>query len=191
MKAAVQHVRQFCSICTTTINLVAYCLSFGDQALLLKNTAQGSLLERILVDFVAASTKKSGTLSIILYCSLYHYEGVNYKAVAKFSKTIPCTNVPVHCPLCPTSDSGQLQIIWKYNAMYHLFNEHFIGDTYPPISRAVIGSNFNTKKQERALGYPATGHNKLEMTGMIFLTVKIFKLTCRISQLLQKEIDQT
>ena len=36
----------------------------------------------------------------------YHYAAMNYKAAAKFSKVIPCTNVLVHCPLCSTSVSG-------------------------------------------------------------------------------------
>ena len=49
--------------------------------------------------------KKKGSLSVASNCP-YHYVAMNYKAAAKFSKAIPCTNVPVHCPLCPTSVSG-------------------------------------------------------------------------------------
>src|ERR1700732_2316919 len=78
--------------------------------------------------------KKKGSLSVASNCP-YHYAAMNYKAAAKFSKADPCTNVPVHCPLCPTSVFGQPQTtgIWKYNAMYHLIQEHSIGDTSPPI----------------------------------------------------------
>jgi len=45
----------------------------------------------------------------------------------------------VHCPLRSTPVSGQPQTIWKYNAMYHLIQEHSIGDTPPP---AVVDSDF-------------------------------------------------
>jgi len=62
--------------------------------------------------------KKKGSLSVASNCS-YHYAAMNYKAAAKFSKAVTCTNVPAHCPLCPTSVSRQPQTIWKYNAMYH------------------------------------------------------------------------
>ena len=51
----------------------------------------------------------------------------------KFSKAVPCTIFPAHFLLCPTSVSRQPQTIWKYNAMYHLIQEHSIGDTSPPI----------------------------------------------------------
>lgn len=95
--------------------------------------------------------KKKGSLSVASNCP-YHYVAMNYKAAAKFSKAIPCTNVPVHCPLCPTSVSGQPQTIWKYNAMYHLIHEHSIGDTSPPIPGQLLVQIFITKEEERALG---------------------------------------
>ena len=81
--------------------------------------------------------KKKGSLSVASNCS-YHYAAMNYKAAAKFSKADPCTNVPVHCPLCPTSVSGQPQTMWKYNAMYHLIQEHSMGDTSLPIPRQLL-----------------------------------------------------
>jgi len=84
---------------------------------------------------------------------------MNYKAAAKFSKAVLCTNVPVHCPLCSTSVSGQPQTIWKYNALYHLIHEHSIGDTSPPIPGQLLDQIFITKEEER---YSRTGHNKLE-----------------------------
>jgi hypothetical protein len=95
--------------------------------------------------------RKKGSLSVASNCQ-YHYAAMNYKAAAKFSKEIPCTNVPVHCPLCPTSVFGQSQTIWKYNAMYHLIHEHSIGDTSPPIPGQMLVQIFVTKEEERALG---------------------------------------
>jgi hypothetical protein len=85
---------------------------------------------------------------------------MNYKAAAKFSKAVLCTNVPVHCPLCSTSVSGQPQTIWKYNAMYHLIHEHSIGDISPPISEQLLVQIF-IFITEMALD-SRTGHNKLE-----------------------------
>ena len=38
--------------------------------------------------------KKKGSLSVASNC-LYHYAAMNYKAAAKFSKAVPCTNI---CP---------------------------------------------------------------------------------------------
>ena len=60
--------------------------------------------------------KKHGGLSIVSNCP-YHYAGMNYKAAAQFSKSSPCTNIPVHCSLCPFAISGDPQT-WKYNAVY-------------------------------------------------------------------------
>lgn len=94
--------------------------------------------------------RKRGDPSVASNCP-YHYATMNYKAAAKFSKALPCTNVPVHCPLCPTSVSGQPQTIWKYNAMYHLIHEHSIGDT-SPIPGQFLVQIFITKEEERALG---------------------------------------
>jgi hypothetical protein len=79
---------------------------------------------------------------------------MNYKAAAKFSNTVPCTNVPVHCTLCPTSVSRQPQTIWKYNAMYHLTQEHSIGGTSPPIPGQFLIQIFISKEEEKALGIP-------------------------------------
>jgi hypothetical protein len=95
--------------------------------------------------------KKKGSLSVASNYP-YHYATMNYKAAAKFSKSVPCTNVPVHCPLCPTSISGQPETIWKYNPMYHLIHEHSIGDTSPSIPGQLLVQIFITKEEEMALG---------------------------------------
>lgn len=62
-----------------------------------------------------------------------HYAGMQYKAAAKYTQYTPCTNVPIHCPLCPKALSGDEQTIWKYNVLYHLASEHSIGSTPPEI----------------------------------------------------------
>jgi hypothetical protein len=59
---------------------------------------------------------------------------MQYKKAAEFSKIVPCTNVPIHCYLCPTAVSGDPPTIWKYNPFkYHLISEHSSGSTPPSI----------------------------------------------------------
>jgi len=47
----------------------------------------------------SASRKEKSSLSVASNCP-HHYATMNYKTAAKFFKAVPCTNVPVHCPLC-------------------------------------------------------------------------------------------
>jgi hypothetical protein len=50
---------------------------------------------------------------------------MQYKAALETKKGGPCTNVPIHCRLCPPlTISGELRTIWKYNAIYHLLTDH-------------------------------------------------------------------
>ncbi|KAK0444290.1 uncharacterized protein EV420DRAFT_1648982 [Desarmillaria tabescens] len=52
--------------------------------------------------------------------------GVTFKygiAVAS-TKTAPCSNVPLRCPLCPPNHPA----IWKYMARYHFLNQHPAAD---------------------------------------------------------------
>jgi hypothetical protein len=102
--------------------------------------------------FTQLKLKKSGGLSTVSNCP-YHYSGMHYKKAANFSKTtLPCTNVPIHCPLCPTAVSGDPPTIWKYNALYHLISEHSSGSTPPPIPGQLLVQIFITKEEEKALG---------------------------------------
>jgi hypothetical protein len=65
---------------------------------------------------------------------------------------MPCTNVPIHCPLCPTSVSGNPQTIWKYNALYHLITEHSNDGIVPEIPGELLVKMFIHRKEETALG---------------------------------------
>src|ERR1700677_1667989 len=78
--------------------------------------------------------KKGGGITITSNCQ-YHYVQMQYRAATKFSRSSPCTNVPIHCPICPTSVSKAPQTIWKYNALFHLLSEHATGSTPPQIPR--------------------------------------------------------
>jgi len=44
----------------------------------------------------------------------------NYKVAAQPTKSSPCSNVPLHCPGCPSTAPA----IWRYNLKEHLKNKH-------------------------------------------------------------------
>ena len=68
--------------------------------------------------------KKHGVAHVKSTCP-YHYEKMQYKAALEPTKGGPCTNVPIHCRLCPPLKvSGEMRTIWKYNTIYHLLSEH-------------------------------------------------------------------
>ena len=101
--------------------------------------------------FTQLKLKKYGGFSVASNCP-YHYSGMQYKKAAEFSKTNPCTNVPIHCPLCPPAVSGDPSTIWKYNALYRLISEHSSGSTLPLIPGQLLVQMFITKEEEQAIG---------------------------------------
>jgi hypothetical protein len=48
--------------------------------------------------------------------------------------------------------SGNQEIIWKYNALYHLIAEHSNGGILPEIPGELLVKMFIHKKEEQALG---------------------------------------
>jgi len=46
----------------------------------------------------------------------------NYKSAKQPSKTSPCTNIPIVCPFCSSSNGAHF--IWKYNAIPHTTVNH-------------------------------------------------------------------
>ncbi|KAJ7772550.1 hypothetical protein DFH07DRAFT_993164 [Mycena maculata] len=72
-----------------------------------------------------------GAVQITSNCP-YHYAKMIYKSAATSTPTAPCTNVPLQCPLCPVSKSGNRKTIWKYNAFFHLLAEHSTSGQRPP-----------------------------------------------------------
>jgi len=74
----------------------------------------------------------------------YHYAQMQY------SKSSPCTNVPIHCP-SSTSVSKAPQTIWKYNALFHLTSEHATDSTPPKIPRQLLAYMHIRKEEEKAL----------------------------------------
>jgi len=94
--------------------------------------------------------KKDGRFTITSTCP-YHYPQMQYRSAAQFSKSSPCTNVPIHCPICPSSISQVPQTIWKYNALFHLASEHSTGTTPPTITGQLLVDMFISKEEEKAL----------------------------------------
>jgi hypothetical protein len=94
--------------------------------------------------------KKDGGFTITSTCA-YHYVQMQYQSAAQFAKSSPCTNVPIHCPICPSSVSRVPQTIWKYNALFHLASEHSTGTTPPTIPGQLLVDIFVSKEEEKAL----------------------------------------
>jgi hypothetical protein len=83
----------------------------------------------------------------------YHYVQMQYQLAAQFSKSSPYTNVPIHCPICPTSVSKAPQTIWKYNALFHLTSEHASDSTPPKIPRQLLADMHIRKEEGMALNF--------------------------------------
>src|ERR1700733_5148899 len=63
---------------------------------------------------------KSGHKVHMVYSRCPNMYNISLKQAAKFSKTSPCANVPIRCPLChKVSDA-----IWKYNLRSHITKVH-------------------------------------------------------------------
>jgi hypothetical protein len=95
----------------------------------------------------------NNTNNISSSCS-YYYTKMMYAKAAQYSKTSPCTNVPINCPNCPEGLSGQPRTIWKYSALAHFAAEHVPvgGDELPDIPSHFIVSTFITSKEEKDMG---------------------------------------
>jgi hypothetical protein len=97
---------------------------------------------------------KKGTSNSISSSCPYHYSKMMYGRAAQYSKSSPCTNVPIHCPLCLEGLSGQPKTIWKYNAFAHFAAEHVpLGsDSLPEIPSSFIVDTFISSKEESDMG---------------------------------------
>ena len=85
-----------------------------------------------------------------------------YSKAAMYSKSTPCSNVPLHCPLCPSGLRGQPQTFWKYNLVHHLSLNH-LTETYelPTLSPELL---FISKKEEHDMGVPNEKTESWRMT---------------------------
>ncbi|KAF8234371.1 hypothetical protein L208DRAFT_1261897 [Tricholoma matsutake] len=74
--------------------------------------------ERCKVQLVTISATPGNSNTINSSCP-YHYFKMIYSKAAQYSRSSPCPNVPIHCPTCPPSLSGQPKTSWKYNTFAH------------------------------------------------------------------------
>ena len=88
-----------------------------------------------------------------------------YSKAAKYSKSTPCSNVPLHCPLCPLGLRGQPQTFWKYNLVHHLSLNH-LTENYelPTLSPELLFTSFVSKKEEHDMGVPNEKTESWRMT---------------------------
>ena len=95
---------------------------------------------------------KLGSSSLESNCQ-YHWKALKHKDIVEPSKETPCTNIPIHCYLCPTSITGQARTIWKHNAVFHLISENagFSGNI-PSILVGMLLDMFIRKAEENYLG---------------------------------------
>ncbi|KAJ6449180.1 hypothetical protein C8R45DRAFT_1131162 [Mycena sanguinolenta] len=83
----------------------------------------------------------------------YHYAKMNYKSAKNCTRSGPCTNVPIHCPLCPHSTSGNPRTIWKYNARYHIISEHTQNNqAHPGLPAQFVIDTFIRRQEEGWMG---------------------------------------
>jgi hypothetical protein len=53
-------------------------------------------------------------------CQRNNQVKLSIKAFRKSTKSSPCTNIPINCPLCPSGSNA----IWKYNLQDHIASVH-------------------------------------------------------------------
>ncbi|KAK7026492.1 hypothetical protein VNI00_015572 [Paramarasmius palmivorus] len=94
---------------------------------------------------------KKGKVKIESTCP-YRHTKMRYNECKTFSADAPCTNVPMHCPICPKSLSGQPVTFWKYNATDHFLLNHVEpGQKIQDIDGIFAINIFVTKAEEAAL----------------------------------------
>ncbi|KLO07944.1 hypothetical protein SCHPADRAFT_1001296 [Schizopora paradoxa] len=84
---------------------------------------------------------------------VYAYSRMSYNTSRIFSKSNPCTNVPIPCQMCPETQSGDPRTIWKFNAIFHIIAEH-AEDEYAPVvvpTELLFGMHVQ-RREETALG---------------------------------------
>lgn len=82
----------------------------------------------------------------------YHYTSMVYGQATKTTKNAPCTNVPIHCSICPPTSSGDQPTIWKYNIAYHLAEYHNDRATLPQIPGELLIETFISSQEEQWMG---------------------------------------
>jgi hypothetical protein len=86
--------------------------------------------------------------STIFSTCRYRYEEMRYTTARKVSSQSPCTNVPIHCELCPPSALGEKRTVWKYGMPDHIRAEHTDDD----LPHSLLAEMFVSKDEEARIG---------------------------------------
>ncbi|XP_006455832.1 hypothetical protein AGABI2DRAFT_121753 [Agaricus bisporus var. bisporus H97] len=113
-----------------------------------------------LDDCLTKLTTAPGNDPFITSDCIYRDVTLNYQAVSKgeANGTI-CSNIPIHCTLCPLSPDGEPQTIWKYNTLMHIALDHEYFDpedqnlcVYPDIPVSMQVEMHISRAEEATLG---------------------------------------
>ncbi|EKM80850.1 hypothetical protein AGABI1DRAFT_126893 [Agaricus bisporus var. burnettii JB137-S8] len=87
----------------------------------------------------------NGASTITSDC-IYHDTALDYEAASRgqANGTI-CSNVPIHCSLCPALPDGNPKTIWRYNALMHIAVDHEQLDLEDPNLRLYPDIPFSMK----------------------------------------------
>jgi len=96
--------------------------------------------------------KKNAKNPTILSDCKYHYQRMNYSKSAVYSEEKMCTNVPIHCPLCPKGQNNQPLTFWKYNFIPHMAECHLIDDKLPPLPEEFKIATHISRAEEESMG---------------------------------------
>ena len=79
---------------------------------------------------------------------------MQYLNAAAFRTSAPCTNVPIHCSLCPSGSSGQPTTFWKYCFVQHMVLHHVDENTRssPPIPFDLLTKVHISLAEGKAMG---------------------------------------
>jgi hypothetical protein len=96
---------------------------------------------------------KAGKAAIKSTCP-YFYTGITNKYEAKkiFSTQNPCTNLPMHCPVCKPGIANTRNTVWSYNFMMHLWHAHCTDGSIPGLDPKTWVEAFVSKAEESFMG---------------------------------------
>jgi hypothetical protein len=86
---------------------------------------------------------------------------MQYRSAKDWSKSSPCTNVPIHCLLCKQGPTGNHGTVWKYNIIFHLLTEQSEdGETLPHVPTQLWIDSFikQIEKDDMGVGATITAH---------------------------------
>ncbi|KAI0739154.1 hypothetical protein C8Q80DRAFT_1112684 [Daedaleopsis nitida] len=94
---------------------------------------------------------KTGTSYKVSSSCPYHYTAMRYTSAQKTTERTKCTNLPIHCPWCPSISPGQPATVWKYNMMNHILTYHATDSGVVPDIPAQLVVDMHISKEEECV----------------------------------------